>query len=96
MPPSCRDRTALAAINMKDERDFGMLWSVAFIMMAITLGFGTVLYIDQQAIVDYKIECALQEFEHKIWGEQKNVRQRPVATVEETIPTSMIHSMVLQ
>lgn len=81
---------------MKDEKDFGMLWSIAFIMMAITLGCSLVLYIDQQAIVDYRIECALQDFEHQFFGERKNVKQRPVATVEDTIPTGMIHSMVLQ
>ncbi|MBX3074034.1 hypothetical protein KF707_01015 [Candidatus Obscuribacterales bacterium] len=81
---------------MKDEKDYGMLCSVAVIILAITMGCTLVLYIDQQAIVDYKLECALQDFEQKFLGQQKTVKQRPVATVEEAIPTGMIQSMVLQ
>jgi hypothetical protein len=81
---------------MKDEKDYGMLYSVALIMLAITFGCSLVLYIDQQAIIDYKLECALQDFERKVFGQHKTIKHRPVANVEEAIPTGMIQSMVLQ
>jgi hypothetical protein len=79
-----------------NEKDFGMLWSVAFIMLAITIGCVAVQYIDQQALVDYKIECALQDLEQKYFADQKASKSRPLARVEEAMPTGMIHSMVLQ
>lgn len=82
----------------ENEKDFGMVWSVAFLVLAILIGLGAVVFIDQQVLVDYKIECALQDFEQKFLDHRPQPKpQHPVAaTVEEALPAGLIHSMVLR
>ncbi len=43
------------------ERDSGGIgWAVAFIVLAIAIGFGVLVFMDQQSMIEYKIERALQ------------------------------------
>lgn len=47
------------------ERDSGIGWAVAFIVLAIAIGFGIIVFMDQQSMIEYKIEKALQEMEDR-------------------------------
>jgi len=79
------------------ERDFGMLWSIACIVLAIGISCGLVEFIDEETFVNYKIESALQDLEQKYFPAEKNIAPtRPVASVDDPFPTDYIHSMVLQ
>jgi hypothetical protein len=43
------------------ERDSGIGWAAAFIVLAIAIGFGVIVFMDQQSMIEYKIEVALQK-----------------------------------
>jgi len=45
------------------ERDSGIGWAVAFIVLAIAIGFGIIMFMDQQSMVEYKIEKAMQKMQ---------------------------------
>ncbi|MBX9667863.1 MAG: hypothetical protein K2X93_09610, partial [Candidatus Obscuribacterales bacterium] len=48
------------------EREAGGIgWAVAFIVLAIAIGFGVLVFMDQQSMIEYKIERALQEMKDR-------------------------------
>ncbi len=73
------------------EKDFGMAWSVVSILVAISLGCGVIGYIEDSALLDYKIECSLQELEKNIFVGQKDTK-----TLDAAVNNGCIQSMVLR
>lgn len=48
------------------ERESGGIgWAVAFIVLAIAIGFGVLVFMDQQSMIEYKIERALKEMKDR-------------------------------
>lgn len=47
------------------ERESGIGWAAAFIVLAIAIGFGVIMFMDQQTMIEYKIEEALQNMQDK-------------------------------
>ncbi len=45
------------------EKDSGVGWAVAFIVLALAIGFGIIIFMDQQSMVEYKIEQALDRMQ---------------------------------
>lgn len=43
------------------EEDTGIGWAVTFILLAITVGFAIIMFLDRQPMVEYKIDKAFQE-----------------------------------
>lgn len=77
------------------EKDFGMLWSVLTIAMAIAIGCGVVAFLENHTAINYRLESGLQEFEQKLSTVTKRKSaQEPVATVKDAIPSN--YTMVLQ
>lgn len=47
------------------ERETGIGWAAAFIVLAIAIGFGVIMFMDQQTMIEYKIDKAIQNMETK-------------------------------
>lgn len=47
------------------ERDSGIGWAVAFIVLAIAIGFGVIFFMDQQSMIEYKIEKAVLKMQNE-------------------------------
>jgi hypothetical protein len=47
------------------ERDSGIGWAVAFIVLAIAIGFGVIFFMDQQSMIEYKIEKAVLKLQNE-------------------------------
>lgn len=47
------------------ERDSGIGWAVAFIVLAIAIGFGVIFFMDQQSMIEYKIEKAVIKMQNE-------------------------------
>lgn len=47
------------------ERESGIGWAAAFIVLAIAIGFGVIMFMDQQTMIEYKIEQTLQNMQDK-------------------------------
>jgi hypothetical protein len=43
------------------EEDSGIGWAVAFILLAIALGIGIIMFLDRQPKLEYRMEKAIQE-----------------------------------
>lgn len=43
------------------EEDTGIGWAVTFILLAIAVGFGFIMLLDRQPMVEYKIDKAFQQ-----------------------------------
>lgn len=61
------------------ERDSGVGWMVAFIMLTLAIGFGIILFMDQQTMIEYKIEQALDRM-------QENQSVSPQPPVQAKLP----------
>ncbi|MDZ4837219.1 MAG: hypothetical protein SGJ27_25830 [Candidatus Melainabacteria bacterium] len=48
--------------QLVDEEDSGIVWAVTFILLAVAMGFGIIMLLDQQSTTEYKIEKAFQDF----------------------------------
>ena len=60
-----RNRTSQSPVIIIIERDSGIGWAVAFIILAIAIGFGIIVFMDQQSMIEYKIERALKEMQEE-------------------------------
>ena len=58
------------------ERDSGIGWAVAFIVLAIAIGFGVIFFMDQQSMIEYKIEKAVLKMQNE------NVAQDDVPDIQ--------------
>lgn len=77
------------------EKNFGMLWSLLTIAVAIAIGCAVVVYIEGHTGISYKLESGLQELEQKLSASVKRSQDpHPVATVKDAIPSN--YTMVLQ
>ncbi len=74
------------------EKNFGMLWSLLTIAVAIAIGCAVVVYIEGHTAITYKLETGLQEFEQKFSASVK--RNTPVVTAKDALPSN--YTMVLQ
>ena len=45
------------------EEDTGIGWAVTFILLAIAVGFGFIMLLDRQAMIEYKIDKAFQQIQ---------------------------------
>lgn len=74
------------------EKNFGMLWSLLTIAVAIAIGCAVVVYIEGHTGITYRLETGLQEFEQKFSASLN--RNSPVMTAKDAFPSS--YTMVLQ
>lgn len=68
-----------------------MIWSVLSIVVAIAIGCGVIAYIEDSALLDYKIECSLQELEKNIFVGNKEAKP-----LDTAVNNGCIQSMLLR